>query len=430
MFARRLTRTRIGIISVILSGIALVWIMLAAMSDGAPRAKTVPLPIARGVRGIPTPVELDVVGHKPGGASAASALVMVQGLADRRLVYWPMGDEDEPQEIDRHVQTWPVLASPNGRYVFYTTETTAMIFDTVARRAIIAGEYESGDFVWSAQWSPDSSAIVYVVQTTGQHTAYFVPADGRQRAEVMNAAPTGLYLDVAWLRDGRPATIHLGMGTTGGLEATYQLYDPDLGELLPLPPDVKIIQTWQPWRSPDGTQQVYTMQEWNTGKDRRGCNESPLGLADDAWLYLTAAGFGAPRKAAFEIEGVYLDRPTWLDNERVLFRGIADAVCTKTPTGLYIGTVGSTPDLLVEAGPPYNMDDTTKVSWSVSYALSPDRTLIAWSDNHEELMTSFIHLAALDGSSTETLYTTPPPRSGPPFFYRDSQMILYFIWLP
>lgn len=421
---RTVSRRKIAA-GLVLAGIAalLVW----GSGGGDTPAHTVGLLRAAPVTPTPVAAAGTVL---PGGASPSSALVMVQGLVNRRLVYWALAGYAPAQEIDQHVKTWPLVVDPGGGRVLYSTDTTVMVFDAAARRSVIVGEYAPGDYLTTAQWSPDGAGVAYVVQAVDRRIAYYSRADGSQPAEEMASVPSGLQLDVAWLPDNTPVAIYLGMGPVGGLEAHYELYNPATGEGVVLPPDVDTIQPWEPWRSPDGTQQVYSMRAWEQSKYQGGCQYGPLGITDDRWLYVAVAGIDSPRKPAFELPGVYLDRATWLADGRVLARGFADPLCTDTPTGLYMARVGETPALLVETGPTLDTDDDTKVLWSVSYALSPDQTLVAWSHNDEGAQESYIWLTPLAGGATSALYHLPPAEDDLPFAYQDSQMILYFVWLP
>jgi hypothetical protein len=69
--------------------------------------------------------------------------------------------------------------------------------------------------------------------------------------------------------------------------------------------------------------------------------------------------------------------------------------------------------------------------WSVVYALSPDQTHIAWTENDVNTQRSRIYLAPLEDARTPDLLFESPPLTDPtPFAYRDQEMILHFIWLP
>ncbi len=431
----RLTRFKRALI-VVLAGGVIVALASAALSDDDAPAYTVALNPSREDSTSPPPEVVVANVRLPGGASPGSALVLVQGMVERRLMYWPLVGTMPPREIDHHVRSWPLLADPGGRRVFYATETTAMVFDAQARRSVIVGEFQPDDVIWAVQWSPDGTALAYVVVTENDMVAYYARADGSRPARQMIAVRTGLHLDVAWLPDGRPVAIYLGVGELGGLEPRYEVYNPGIGEMMPLPDDAAWVQTWQPWRSPDGRWSVYSMRAWEETTYRLGCLSGPLGLSDARWLDMASAGEPVTGKSsdhtAFEIPGVYLDRPTWLQDGRIVFRGRADGSCTDAATGLYVAAVGEEPVLLAEAGTPYQADEQTGKTtyWAVSYHLSPDETLVAWVDNDEFTRTSRVRLTSLVTGVTTTLYSTPFRLSGPAFFYQDEQMILHFTWLP
>lgn len=367
----------------------------------------------------------------PGGVSASSVLVMVQGLKERRLVLWTLGSADPPLEIDRQ-SVWPLLPSPDGQYILYSTERAVMVLDRAARRAVIVGTLPENTQLLTAQWAPDSRAVAYVLQDTSHRTAYYTLPDGSLEARVMLQVPSGLPLDVGWLGDGRPVSIALGIGPVGGLEAQIQAYDPVRQEEVLMPSDVAFIQPWTPWRSPNRQQQVYPIKSWDDARNKGACGTGPLGLAGGSWMYADIAirRLAENPDIVFQETGIYMDRPTWLRDGRILFRATADKACTSLPSGLYIGQIGHPPVLLVEAEPDYFSDQSNKLLWSTSYALSPDESLVAWSENDTEGGRGRVRLMPLAGGETRTLFETSPVQPGDPFAFQDQELILYFIWLP
>ena len=267
---------------------------------------------------------------------------------------------------------------------------------------------------------------------SGTHLiAYYTRLDNLQDAEAILDVHYGLGLDVGWLPDGRPVVIRLGLAAVGGFETQIELYDPASRELIRLPSDTEILQPWSPWRSPDGTQQIYGISQWEDSRYKGQCRTGPLVLVGHDWLRVAIESSGGEYQTAFELPGLFMDWPTWLADGRVVFRGIADPVCTSLDSGLYIGAIGQEPRQLVSAEPSYFADESDKQMWSVVYALNPDQSRIAWTENDVDTQRSAIYLAPLDGGGTpDRLFQTPPLTDPAPFAYRDQEMILHFIWLP
>jgi len=364
----------------------------------------------------------------PGGASGSSALVMIKGLTERRLVLWPLAGDADPLEIDRQA-AWPLLASPDARYLLYSADRAVMVLDRTAQRAAIVGTLDEGTSLVTAQWSPDSRAVAYVVQDALHRAAYYTLPNGSIPAALLLQVASGLPLDVAWLADGRAVTLSLGVGPVGGLQTFAYAYDPIRQETVGIPPETLLIQPWRPWRSPDGQQQVYAAKTWEEARFKGVCGTGPLIIVGSGWLYAEMLNTAAPT-AGFDLEGIYMDRPTWLRDSRILFRATADKTCTDLTSGLYLGTVGQTPQLLAAAEPDYVSDQSDKLLWSTSYALSPDESLVAWTENDVEAGRGRINLTPLDGGATQVLFVTAPVLDQGPFAFQDRAMILYFIWLP
>jgi hypothetical protein len=365
------------------------------------------------------------------GVLASDSLLMIQGLKSRQLVIWSLSGDAPPHVIDAQLATLELLPDPAGTRVLYGTDRAVMVLDVAQRRATIVGVLPVGASLTAAQWSPNGSDLAYVIRQDTRLIAYVTRADGSSDAHMMFETHYGLGLDVGWLADGRPVIVYLGLGPIGGFETQLRRYDPASGESLPLPPDTPIIQPWSPWRSPDSAQQIYGTSEWEDSRYKGQCKTGPLVLIGPDWLPVAARGDMQGYKVAFELKGLFMDWPTWLDDGRIVFRGIADPVCTPLGSGLYIGEIGHIPRKLVSAEPSYFADESEKQTWSVAYALSPGQTHIAWTDNDVEAQRSTIYLTALDGSSvTDILFQTPPVTDPAPFAYRDEEMILHFIWLP
>lgn len=404
----------------------IIGVLIGTSLDGSPGPQTERLDDASGLS---TPA---VVGAaQRDGLLPSESLLMIQGLKSRRLVIWPLLGDEPPHEIDTQVASLELLPDPGGTRVLYGTDRAVMVLDAGRRRATIVGVLPEGARLTAAQWSPDGSALAYVIRESAHLAAFYTRADGSADAQEMLNVHYGLGLDVGWLADGRPVVIYLGLGPVGGFETQIELYDPGTGERNPLPPDTAIIQPWSPWRSPDGTQQIYGTSEWEDMRYKGQCRTGPLVLLGPDWLQVAVQSGGAKYKVAFELEGLFMDWPTWLDDGRVIFRGTADPVCTPLDSGLYIGEIGRIPRKLVAAAPSYfASDESEKDSWSVAYALSPGQTHLAWTENDVEAQRSTIHLTALAGGPTEILFQTSPVTDPAPFAYRDQEMILHFIWLP
>jgi hypothetical protein len=193
--------------------------------------------------------------------------------------------------------------------------------------------------------------------------------------------------------------------------------------LFPLPPNSDVIQTWAPWRSPDGTQQVYALQTWQGDDFRQACTTGPLVVFDDEWLPVAIQASAGEYQTLFESYGLYMDWPTWLRDGRIVFRGTADDVCNTLESGLYVARPGSTPDQLVATEVTYTYDKTEKMVWNLAYAINAAETHIAWTETIQTLR-STVYLMPLDGSSpAEKIYQTPPVDDP---LYRDEEMILSF----
>ncbi len=369
---------------------------------------------------------------RPGGGSNNSALVMVQGLVERRLVIWPVSGVRPPLAVDHHVNVWLLMPDPTRSRVLYSTDSAMMVLDLDVQRAHIVGELPPDNTMIAAQWSPDGRSIAYVVEAGDHWIAYTTLADGSRAAAEMVRVPRGLPVDVAWLADGRPVSIVMGVGPVGGLEAQYWLYDPATGDSIALSPEVETFQPWSPWRSPDGEHQVYPMASWGRVRYGEACIEGALGLVGPDWLYLTSLGArGAPRAVAFEIENMYLDRPTWLSDGRVVFRAVADRACKAVGSGLFIARLGETPRQIVAIEPVFDSGDPDELLWSVPYTVSPDQQSVAWVTNDVQAQRSMVYLSPIDGGApTETLFETEPLTSRKPFAFQDQEMILQLLWLP
>lgn len=304
--------------------------------------------------------------------SGPEGLLLVQGQQARQLVYLPLAGERTPQVIDAQVNSGLLIPNPHGTHVLYSTTGALMVLDVAARRANLIGTLPQDAYVVSAQWSPDGSAITFVVQHAAQLHGYYALADGSLEAQKFISVQEGLGLDVAWLAEGSvPVAISLGVNSTvGGLAAQYTMYEPTNGDTLQLPPDVNIVQPWSPWRSPDGSRQVYPARTDETTHYRQDCPTSPLILLDETWLPVSAQQNAGSYETLFELPGLYMDWPTWLDDGRIIFRGIADEACGSHTPGIYIGEVGAEPRQLVETQSTYTFDEAEKRIWSVSYALN------------------------------------------------------------
>ncbi|GIV81275.1 MAG: hypothetical protein KatS3mg051_0629 [Anaerolineae bacterium] len=360
------------------------------------------------------------------------ALALIQGLKARRLVLLPLDGAGAPLEIDRGVQVWPLLPSPDGTRLLYASAGAVMVFDAMARRAMIVGELPAGGLLLTAQWSPVGDAVAYVVQTEQHAIASYAPADGSALPVELLRVPVGLALDVGWLPDGRPVVLNLGLGAAGGLQPYYHAYDPVARRLVALSADEaeQVLQPWAPWRSPDGTQQVYAMSTWQNARFRGACRSGPLGLADDSWLPAYALSREGARPLAFASEGLFMDWPTWLQDGRILFRAIADPACARGQSGLYIGRPGENPQRLVAVEPDPAPDDADIAPLGVVYAVDPAQTRLAWSENDSGMRRSRVCLMPLAGGTARTIYyTSPLLDDAQPFAYRDQEIILHLVWL-
>jgi hypothetical protein len=379
----------------------------------------------------------------------AEALVVIQGLTARRLVLWPLDGSTPPQEIDHHIDIYalqPLLPSPDGTRVLYGTEHTVMVLDVHARRSIIVGLLPANSNLLYAQWSPDSRAIAFVVQTPLRLVSYYTLADGTVDAQGMLDVPYGLSLDVGWLPDYTPVSMTLCVGIRGGLETLYYRFDPASGitenltdvltenlvDAAPTPP-LTVIQPWSPRRSPGGMLQVYAAKSWEETRYQGTCRTGPLAISDNTWLAQTLRTVNYQDQIAFEIDGLYMDHPTWLDDGQIVFRAIADPICTDLESGFYLTTLGQTPIQIIHAEPEYISDEENKLLFTSTYALSPDQSRIAWIYNDITSARSIAYALPLDdpvNASPEALLETGMPSADVPFAFQDEEMILYFAWLP
>lgn len=415
----------------------IVGILITELRSGGGMSRTELLP---GVSDDPavgdTSRSVDAVAVTPPRVPSVPALVMIQGLTAQRLVIWPLDGSMPPLEVDRQVSMWPLLPSPDGRQVLYGTQHTVMVLDVTALRAVIVGTLPGGSRLIYAQWSPGGQAIAYVVQTPFYLAAYYTLADGSAAAQLMLEVPSGLDLDVAWLPDGDPVAITLGVGSRGGLVTVKHRYSPADGTVTTLPPGVATIQPWAPMLSPDGSQQVYSVKTWEEARYTGECSTGPLAVVGGGdWLPLMLRLAIYTPEIAFEIDGLYMDRPTWLADGRIVFRTVADPICTTRSSGFYIAELGRAPVTLVESEPQYVSDDAEKLLWTASYALSPDETQIAWNESDLDAQRSRIYVKPIDadagdGSDVRVLFETDAPQAGVPFAFQDEMMILYFVWLP
>lgn len=364
------------------------------------------------------------------------ALIMIQGLTAQRLVVWPLDGSMPPLEVDREVSMWPLLPSPDGTRVLYGSQHAVMVLNVAAMRSVIVGTLPMNSRLVYAQWSPDSNAIAYVVQTPLYLTSYYTLADGSIEAELMFEVPNGLDLDVAWLPYGDPVSISFGIGERGGLESFYSHYDPVTRLITILPFDTtEVTQTWAPTWSPDGTQQIYSTTSWDESRYKGECQTGPLALAGREWLPVALRTSIYEIDIEFAIEGLYMDRPTWLDDGQIVFRAVSDPVCTTLDSGFYVAEIGETPVKLVDAEPKYIADEADKLLWTASYALNPDQTQLAWNETDIDSQRSRIYTKPIDStvsdnSDVEVLFETAPLDSDVAFTFQDEVMVLYFVWLP
>jgi hypothetical protein len=396
-----------------------------------PRADVITLGFADSTP-TPTPIPVAVAAlNLPGGASPSSALLMVQGMVERRLVIWPLDGHSEPQEIDRYVNLFPILLDPTHQRVLYSTYNAVMVLDLAAGRATMIGELDDKGQIALAQWSPDGSAVAYVVGSVDSNDAYYATADGMHEAELIATIRNGLPLDVAWLPDGRPVTISMGLGSLGGLEPHYRVYDPSVQSYNNLPDDIEIIQPWTPWRSPYGAYQIYATSYWNQYRRERSCRTGSLSVTNQKWVYVAVLGGDDMEKhATFEIHNVMLGRSTWLHDGRIVMQGIAEEACAPHASGLYVAELGQQPVQIVQTDPVYLRDGDNEILWGMPYSMSPDETLIAWAQNDSAAQQAVIRLTPVNGGESQSLFQTAPVTNTEPFVFEDQDMILSFTWLP
>lgn len=416
---RELSRQIIGIIVLVAA------LGLAAMAVRGQTPEVEPLRPAAAPEITPTPVPVAPT-SLPGGAPPDSALVMVQGIVERRLVVWPLAAGGAPREVDRGVALWPLVPDPAGSQVIYRAANALMALDVGAGRARIVAELDADTRVRAVQWSSGGEALAFVVETGGAQTAYYLPPGARDPVAMLQA-PAGLPVDVAWLEDGRPAVVVMGIGPVGGLQANVMLYDPVTGERRTLSPDVTLIQPYAPWRSPDGKHQLYALASSDKAQSSV-CRTAGLGLADENWVYLDMSGIGITRSIAFEIHNMILDHAAWLPDGRVVMRAIAEEGCAPGATGIYVARLGEPPRQIVATGPFVTKDDDDIV-WGASYDLSLDRTLIAWVRNDIAARQASVYLTPVDGGDAALLFAASPPPDGA-FAFEDTTAILDFVWLP
>lgn len=420
-----LTRGRLALAALLVGAVVLLGAAVLGATSGTGSTRLNYSPLATATRA-PTPV---AAGALPGGASPDSSFVMVQGIVDRRLVVWLLAEGGAPREVDRGVKPWPLVPDPAGQGVVYRTTHALMVLDVRARRSHIVAELPEDGAIRALQWSPDGSALAYVLEQGGQQTAYTVRRGGDQPPVAMLEAPAGLPLDVAWLADGRPVVVSMGVGPVGGLEAHRLAYDPATDERVLLPPDTPLVQPHAPWRSPDGRHQLYSLASADMVRYTSGCRTGALGLAGEEWVYLALLGGGYERQQAFKLRDVVLDLALWLPDGRVLMRGVADEGCAPGASGIYVARLGEEPRQLIQTGPFVTRDDDGVV-WGAAFDLSPDRMLIAWARNDVAAREASIHLTPVDGGPSALLFAAPPPPDDAPFAFEDTTAILDFVWLP
>lgn len=362
----------------------------------------------------------------------AEALLLVQGLTAHRLVLWPL-DGGAPVEIDRGVSARPLIVSPEGQRVIYGTQGAALVLDVPAHRAAIVGSFAGGGQLITAQWSPDGRQVAYVVQQGAGLIAYLARADGTADARIMGTTSAGLDLDIAWTGQGDPVLLTLGVGPSGGLARIAQRFDPISGALIVLPDTTPLLQLWDPRRAPDGAAQVFALRSWDEARYHGRCGSGPLGLVGTEWLPVALRMLSPQLSIAFEVEGLYFDQPTWLADGRIVFRAVADTVCTAQRSGVYMARLGETPAPIVEAEPDYVADDADKPLWVTSYALSPDQSRLAWTEHAVGAHYATVYARALAGdpaaNPVETLLVITPAPDPDPFAYRDDHLVLQMVWL-
>jgi hypothetical protein len=424
----RLTLPNIGlaVLAALVIALGATLVLDRGGDDGNITVRSVPASQGTG------PAPMGVEAAKSADVPGPGSFLLLQGQQARRLVFWPLYGDEEPQIIDSHVSSSTILPDPTGEHVFYSTPGTVMVLDVDARRASIIGVLAEGSYPVRMQWSPKGQALAYVVREGTQLVAYYALADGATPAVPFMTLHEGLGLDVAWLPDGRPVAIYMGIDPgAGALRAQFMLYDPRVDAVFSLPPDATAIQPWSPWQSPDGSQQVYALQQWQGDEYRQECMTGPLVIFDDEWLPVAIQNSGGSYTTLFEIYGLFMDWPTWLRDGRIVFRGTADDACQTAESGLYIASPGGKPERLVATEVKYTYDESEKMMWNVSYAINAEETHIAWTENDPDASRSTIYLMPLDASRPpERLYQTPPVADPASMDYRNDEMILSFVWLP
>ncbi len=420
-FRRVIPRIALVLAAVVVVGAAL---LSRASEPGGIAVGYVPLPTHTPTPRMPRAFSL------PGGVTDTSALVMVQGSVTRRLTIWSLGNGAPPVEIDRGLRSSLLLPNPAGTRVLYSAGSAVMVLDVPARRAQIVGELPEGGDLIAAQWSPNGQMIAYVVQLAGERVSYVAWQDASQPAREMMRAPRGLPLDVAWLGDGRPVTIFMGIGPVGGLEARPLMYNWMTDERVLLPADVKpLLQPYDPGRSPDGREQLFPMIDTSI-RPVGGCPTGRIGLFGEAWLPVAQAGSGVPHDVAFEEKQVLLGRPTWLQSGDVLVRGMASAACGGSGSGLYLGAPGEPLRQLARAATTLDAYSADGAVSGLPYAVSLDERYVVWADADLAAQRSIVYRTRLDDGQTETLYRTPIRAADSPMEFKDREMVVDLVWLP
>ena len=363
--------------------------------------------------------------------NADGAFVMIQGMVDRRLVYRPLGSDGPAMEIDRHVGLWPLILSPDGRHLVYATASSLMVFDVDSGRAAIVGRIPDGATVGNVQWAPDSRSLAYSLDAPERRATFTTRADGSTDAIQMTSVPSGLPVDVGWLLDGRPVSIYIGIGQVGGLEARYLAYDPATGEKNVLDEDATVIQPWMPWRSPDRQVQLFPLGQPQETQWTRVCLSGEMGMIGADWLYLTAARIGEPEEMVFEVDSVFLDRPTWLVDGRVLMRGLPGTACDPGGMGIYLGELGDkSPEQIIQTPPVFDTTNSDALFSSLAFAVGPGEREIAWTTHDRTVGQSAIHVMPLDDGEPRVIYQTALPDGSASYAFQDSALIINFVWLP
>jgi len=418
-------RRNVLIVAVLL---AVLGALVLAVIKNSPQAQSsslgyVPLATA-------TPLTAAASDHPlPGGASANSLLVMIQGIKDRRLVGWSLAGTLPPLEVDRGLAEWLLRPDPTNRLLLYATASTLMVLDMQAQRSTIVAELPPASTILTAQWSPDSRALVYVLMHNNASTAYYTLANGASTAHEIITVSSSLPLDVAWLEDGRPTAVYAGIGPLGGLEARYRVYDPLTGGTEEILSGVAAVQSYSPWRSPHRDYVVYAATSWDDLAYSGVCRTGALVISESDWAF-TGDESSGKSNPLITLPNMYLDRATWLDDKRILFRGTANVNCSPTGSGLYVMELSGTPHQIVQTNSSYLVAEDESLVRGIPYTLSPDHSLVAWAENDLSQLTSRVNLTTLDGASTATLYQTTPDPTQTAFEYQDQQMILQFVWLP